>query len=292
MTSLVGAIETNDPLVVGRTLEVRGRRKDGTWLPLELSLARVEGPAGDELVGSLRDLSERNRMRAMLMQTEKLASIGLLSAGVAHEINNPLAFVTNNLAVLERDFVGVVELVAAYEKATAEGVSEAGTAELEHAGEIASDLDWPYVRDNVGSLVARTREGVQRVADIVANMRGLARTSPTRLEPASLSDLLDTALEIVTPRLKRSSIEVETERPELPKISVVSPQIGQVMLNLLMNALQAVESAHPRGGGRIVARVGRDLGAPVYRDQGQRGRDRGGGYATIVRPVFHDQAGR
>ena len=68
-----------------------------------------------QYIGSIRDQTERQRMRAMLAHSDKLASIGLLSAGIAHEINNPLAYVQNNLAVLQREVGGLLDLVKLYD---------------------------------------------------------------------------------------------------------------------------------------------------------------------------------
>src|SRR5262249_6554270 len=170
-------LRTRDPRIVGRTIELQGRRKNGEEFPLELSLNAVEVEGELQFIGSIRDLTERQRMRAMLMQSEKLASIGLLSAGVAHEINNPLAYIANNLAVLERDLKGVLDLIAAYES-THERLAELAPECLERVQALSDDLDWPYVRENLGRMIARTRDGVQRVANIVQNLRGLARTSP------------------------------------------------------------------------------------------------------------------
>src|SRR4029078_3545348 len=101
--------------ILGRTVELRGRRKDGSEVPIELSITALE--LGDELqfLGAIRDLTERNRLRAMMVQTEKLASIGQHSAGVAHEINSPLAYVANNLVVLERQLKGLMALLNLYE---------------------------------------------------------------------------------------------------------------------------------------------------------------------------------
>jgi two-component system, NtrC family, sensor kinase len=241
-------VRTRDPRVVGRTVEMRGRRKDGAEFPLELSLNAVDIGGQVQFIGSIRDQTERQRMRAMLMQTEKLASIGLLSAGVAHEINNPLAYIANNLAVLERDLAGVRELVAAYESAR-DAMAAAAPEALRRVDQIADELDWPYVRDNLGRMIGRTRDGVQRVANIVQNLRGLARTSPPKLEPAPLSDLIPAALEMVQGRLRRGHIEVEVRAADLPRLDCVPTQISQVLLNLLINAIQAVEEAgRPEGG--------------------------------------------
>jgi len=89
------------PRIVGKTVELHGLRKGGEEFPLELSLSSVNLAGELQYIGSIRDQTERQRMRAMLTQSEKLTSIGLLNAGMAHEINNPLAYVGNNLAVLE-----------------------------------------------------------------------------------------------------------------------------------------------------------------------------------------------
>jgi PAS domain S-box-containing protein len=241
---------TRVPSLVGRTVELGGRRKGGEEFPLELSLSAIDFAGDRQFIGSIRDQTERQRMRAMLAQSERLASIGLLSAGVAHEINNPLAYVANNLAVLERDMAGILEIIAAYESAN--GLLASGAPDVLRTVEsLAEELDWSYVRDNLHRMLERTREGVQRVADIVQNLRGLARTSPPKMEPMSIPDLLDSALEMLRGRLRRNRIEVDVAPCKLPRIVCVGPQISQVILNLLINATQAIESAGRTEGGRI-----------------------------------------
>jgi PAS domain S-box-containing protein len=264
-----------DSRIVGQTIEAKGRRKDGEVFPLEISISLVETESGREFIASIRDLTERHRMRAMLMQSEKLASIGLLSAGVAHEINNPLAFIANNLAVLERDVGGMRALINFYEgytQAKARALMEADV--LRKAEELSNEFDWPYVRDNLDRIMQRTREGVQRVATIVGHLRGLARTAPPRFESAALSDILDTALEMIAPQLKRGQIQVSVERRVLPKIACVPAQISQVMINLFVNAIQAMEEKPRPDGHRLsisLLRTGNGQSLVV--------RDTGGGIA-------------
>src|SRR5438046_8253167 len=117
---------------------------------------------------------ERHQMRARVTQSEKLASLGLLSAGVAHEINNPLAYVANNLAVLERDFRGLSELLEAYEPAH----PLLAAARPEVAGridQIGEAIDLPYIRANLGRLLSSTRQGGKRISGIVESLRRFAR---------------------------------------------------------------------------------------------------------------------
>jgi two-component system, NtrC family, sensor kinase len=249
---------------LGRPVEMHGRKKDGTTFPVELALSVIDGAAAGgnhvQFLAAIRDLTERNRIRAVLVQNEKLASIGLLSAGVAHEINNPLAFVANNLAVLERDNKGIMEVLDRYH-ALLPQLHKAAPAEAAQLAACADEVDIDYIRDNLCRLLSRTREGVDRVTRIVHSLRGLARTdSPKRME-TSIPDLVETSLDILRGRMKQQNIGVcKTYDPD-SSVLCVQTQISQVLLNLLVNALQAIEAAG-RDDGRITVltqRLGEDM---------------------------------
>jgi PAS domain S-box-containing protein len=243
-------VETRQSRIVGRTIELRGRRRDGSEFPLELSLSAIDLGGELQFLGAIRDLTERNRMRDMVVQNEKLASIGLLSAGVAHEINNPLAYVANNLVVLERDNKALMALVDVYDRAR-DRLARADPESARQAQELATQIDLPYVRDNLDRVLARTREGVQRVTRIVQSLRGVARTTKPELEDAHLPDIVDMSLDLIRGRLQRRGITIDLDFGPSPKLRCVTTQLGQVMLNLLVNALQAIEAANRHDGGRI-----------------------------------------
>lgn len=238
-------------------------RKDGSSFPVDYAAypIRGDGKTNRGAVVTFTDNTERERMRALLMQSEKLASIGLLSAGIAHEINNPLAYVANNLAVLQRDFKGLMGVLGAYE--TSFGTLTTAAPDLaKQIVTLAEELDLPYVRDNLDRVLTRTREGVQRVTNIVQGLRSLARTDRPQMEDAHLPELVEMALELIRERLRRRGIAIVQEYGPGLKLRCVPTQIGQVMLNLLTNAMQAIEGSGRGTAGRI--RIGaRMVGAEL-----------------------------
>jgi PAS domain S-box-containing protein len=192
---------------------------------------------------------ERQQMHARVAQSEKLASLGMLSAGVAHEINNPLAYIGNNLAVLERDVRSVLGLVAAYER-TNDLLASQRPELLAEIQRLNEECDFPYLRDNLNKLLASTRQGVTRMGEIVRNLRGFARLDRPATDQLDLREALNSALEMIRGRLTRRHIVVEQDHGELPLIPASPVQINQVFLNLLVNAMQAIEATH-REDGRI-----------------------------------------
>jgi PAS domain S-box-containing protein len=224
-------------------------RKDGSRIPIMIGVAMLPGTV-EQCVCFVLDVSERNRMRTALVQTEKLASIGLLSAGIAHEINNPLAYVANNLAVIETDLKGLLALLEIYEGARAEWAQVAPAA-AQRAAELSETMDLGYARTNLERILGRTREGVQRITRIVQSLRSLARTDPASMEDVQIGQVLDMSLDMIRGELKRHNITVEVTRPSAPSFRGISTRISQVILNILVNAMQAIAAANRGPAGRI-----------------------------------------
>jgi PAS domain S-box-containing protein len=242
-------LETREARVIGRTVEVRGRCKTGEIFPLEMSLSAIDLPEGIGFLGVIRDLTERQRMQGRIVQAEKLASLGLLSAGVAHEINNPLAYVANNLTVLQRDVSTLAEVLAAYEEARPS--LESSHPELvERIARLAVEHDLPYVQEHLEQILKSTRQGIKRVSDIVQNLRGFARLDQAAIDRLDLNGAITSTLELLRGRLSAHQIEVVQNLGEIPQIVCAPAQINQVILNLLLNAQQAI-TATQREGGRI-----------------------------------------
>ena len=283
-------LDTRETRIIGRTVEVRGRRKSGETFPLEMSLSAIDLPEGIGFLGAIRDLTERQRLQGRIVQAEKLASLGLLSAGVAHEINNPLAYVTNNLAVLERDFRGLAEVLAAYEEARP--ILETANPELaERIARLTLEHDLPYIQENLGPILKSTRQGAKRVSDIVQNLREFARLDQAAIDRVDLNAAIARCLELIRGRLEQHQIEVVQNLGEIPPIVCAPAQINQVILNLLLNAA-AGDRGH--GTGRWSNRD-RHTGKPARGDPGDHRRwlrHPGGDPLADLRRVLHHQTRR
>ena len=163
---------------------------------------------------------ELREIQGQLVQSEKMRSLGQLVAGVAHELNNPIGFVHANLQLLE-EYVG---------RLTRPGVGPEERAK---------------VREAIRKLLARSREGTERVKQIVQDLRSFSRTDHAELQDASLNEEIDRTLALMEPRLK-GGIEIVRDYGELPRVRCYAGQLNQVFMNLLMNACDAME-----GRGRL-----------------------------------------
>jgi two-component system, NtrC family, sensor kinase len=141
-------------------------------------------------------------------------------------------------------------LVATYEKARELLAANRGdlVAEIDR---LDNECDFAYIKAHLDKILASTRQGVKRVAEIVHNLRGFARLDRAAVDQMDIHEALAAALEMIRGRLERRRITVEERKGELPPVSASPVQINQVFLNLLVNAMQAIESTH-RDDGRIV----------------------------------------
>jgi signal transduction histidine kinase/DNA-binding NarL/FixJ family response regulator len=198
----------------------------------------------------LRELNSRfMQAQSQLMQSEKMASIGMLAAGVAHEINNPIGYVQSNLNTLETYIKKFLAVLDAYERVelSIPDRSElfAGVAELKEGGDIT------YLKRDVLALLAESHEGVDRVKKIVLNLKDFSRIdAEEKWVEEDIHRGLDSTLSMIWNELKYKC-EVKKEYAVLPPVECLLPELNQVFMNLLVNAAQAIETR-----GTITIRTG------------------------------------
>ena len=178
-------------------------------------------------------------MQHQLLQSEKMASVGQLAAGVAHEINNPIGYVYSNLGTLEKYIQDMFSIVAAYEEIEP-AITDSALLDQVHAAKDKADLN--FLRDDMRAVLSETREGITRVKKIVQDLKDFSRID-TRDEWhwADLQKGLDSTLNIVHNELKYKA-DVRKEYTDIPEVECRPSQLNQVFLNLLVNAGHAIES--------------------------------------------------
>jgi two-component system NtrC family sensor kinase len=206
--------------------------------------ARLEQRVAERTAKLEQALAEVERTREQLLQSEKMSAIGQLAAGVAHEINNPIGFVSSNLVSLKQYVVRLLELVDQLEQRVAtlqppESFNEAWRA-------LKAQADFDYLRDDIGDLLDESSDGLERVKKIVHDMKAFSHVDQAEWEDADLHEILESTLNVVGHELKYKA-EVVRDYGELPPIRCLPAQIGQVLMNILVNAAQAIE----RTPGRI-----------------------------------------
>jgi PAS domain S-box-containing protein len=183
-------------------LEVRIRDGEGTWRICEVSCARIELAGTPAIVVSGRDVTERNRLRSQVLVSDRMASLGTLAAGIAHEINNPLTYVMGNLEL-------IAETVAAGKP------------------------------DELASAIRDATDGAQRVRTIVQGLRSFSRSEEERRVPLDLSEVLEATLRLTANEVRHRA-QLAVELGVTPKVVADAGRLTQVFINLVVNAAHAI----------------------------------------------------
>ncbi|MDO8991130.1 MAG: PAS domain S-box protein [Sideroxyarcus sp.] len=246
-----------------RLLEGVHRRKDGSTFPVEVSL-RYTALDKPYVLANVRDITERKRAEkevqdqverlnrfnlelkelneklgqahSQLLQSEKMASIGQLAAGVAHEINNPIGYVSSNIGTLEKYLGDIFSVLAAYEKAEPSLDETAGN----EIGNIKKRVDLEFLKKDVPALLSESHNGINRVKKIVQDLKDFSHAD--RQDKWQMDDIhqgLESTLSVVWNELKYKCTVVR-EYGELPLVECILPQLNQVFMNLLVNASQSI----------------------------------------------------
>jgi two-component system, NtrC family, sensor kinase len=181
--------------------------------------------------------------QSRLVQAEKLAGLGQMVAGVAHEINNPLAFVSNNVAVLQRDLAELIEILALYKQGE-DALLAVEPGLVVDIRDHCERVDLDYTLSNLPRLLDRTRDGLGRIQQIVRDLRVFARLDEGILNEVDLNEGVSSTITIVQGHAKKKRVQIEKDLGTLPAMTCYGAKLNQVVMNLVMNAIDAC----PDGG--------------------------------------------
>ncbi|HPF91015.1 MAG TPA: 7TM diverse intracellular signaling domain-containing protein [Flavobacteriales bacterium] len=184
------------------------------------------------------DLRESNehlkRTQTQLVNAEKMASLGQLTAGIAHEINNPINFITSNIQPLRRNITEIVEVMQEYRAMRPEEAGE----KLRQLKERERQLGIGESIDELDDIIGSISEGSKRTAEIVRGLRNFSRLDEDDLKESDLREGINSTLALLAPQF-RDKVEIKAELGDLPLVECFPGKINQVLMNLLTNAIQA-----------------------------------------------------
>ena len=196
-----------------------------------------------------REIDERKLLESQLVQSEKLASLGQLAAGIAHEVNNPIGFVASNLGALDSYFARLQDMLKAYldaEPAIGPATLQASLVKLR------SEMELAYILDDIPLLISESKDGISRVGQIVRDLKDFSRVDSSQdWQWANLHQGIDSTLNIAASELKYKA-DLVKQYSVLPEVECLPSQINQVIMNLVVNAAHAMGTER----GTITVRTG------------------------------------
>lgn len=194
-----------------------------------------------------RSKNELQRLQVQIVQSEKMASLGQLAAGVAHELNNPAGFIYGNIEILDECTRGVEQLLSFYDEVPLSGELSA------RARQIKDSINYENTISDLRSIITDCREGAERIRDVVQNLRTFSRLDEAEFKKVDIHEGLDSTLRLLSREYGVVNVKLWRDYGELPLVDCFAGQLNQVWLNLLVNAAHAV-----KGGGEVRIRTRRD----------------------------------
>ncbi|HRB51392.1 MAG TPA: 7TM diverse intracellular signaling domain-containing protein [Niabella sp.] len=194
-----------------------------------------------QLVQANNDLTEAlstlKNTQAQLVNSEKMSSLGQLTAGIAHEINNPINFVTANIKPLQMDIEDLQSIILKYEQMD---LTDNVPLQMEAVEEYKKQIDFDYLKKEIEILLAGISEGANRTADIVKELRNFARVDEDQMKFTDLENGIDSTLLILKHKLS-ADVQTIREKGGIPLVECIPGKMNQIFMNIIVNALDAMK---------------------------------------------------
>lgn len=182
-------------------------------------------------------INNLKQAQSQLVESEKMASLGQLTAGIAHEINNPINFVSSNVFPLKQDVEDLKSILNKYAEITE---SDDLKTKLNEINQLKEELDYQLLLEELDTIINGIEDGAKRTAEIVSGLRNFSRLDESECQSANVNDCINTTLKIIKPKL--GDINVITELGDIPPIDCYPGKLNQFFLNTIDNAIYAINA--------------------------------------------------
>jgi signal transduction histidine kinase len=197
----------------------------------------------EELEEALNSVMETH---SKLLESEKMASLGHLTAGIAHEINNPINFVSSNIEPLKRDLKDIEDLLLLYASIDEKNIKE----KLKEVEAFKEEIELPYLKNELEEIINNIEEGARRTGEIVKGLKTFSRDDHKSKVTSDLNKGIKSSLTLVQNKL--AGIHVETDLKKIPQILCYPGKLNQVFMNIIVNGIDAIKSKYENGeGGKL-----------------------------------------
>jgi signal transduction histidine kinase len=254
LTSII-YLENNSTITVFNPEKLKILTLLSTQITISLENALLYQSLEEKVVTRTREVVSQKEMiehayaelraaQSQMVHSEKMASLGQLTAGIAHEINNPINFISVGITGLEKNFKSFMKVVEKYESIAAKGNTEQTLKEIE---ELKQNLHYGEVKDFINGLMDDIKLGADRASEIIQGLRSFSRLNEAEFKAADIHEGLDATLVLLRTKTKNAIEIVKEYDPYLPIINCNPGQLNQVFMNILTNAIESIEMK-PVGG--------------------------------------------
>jgi PAS domain S-box-containing protein len=231
-----------------QTFVAQGVKQDGSEFPIEINFSKISFQTQDLIFFNcvVRDITQRNELETQLRQSQKLESIGQLSSGIAHEINTPTQYVSDNINFLNVAFDSCVKIIRMTQAMTNKDISQITQKELDDIRAKFQDNDMEFVLTDIPLAIEQSSEGLQRVKKIITAMKSFSHSSEGKMSLIDIREAIESTITVARSEWRYIATLTTHFSDSLPKINCLRDEFNQVILNFIVNAAHAIEEKYEK----------------------------------------------